>query len=168
MLFSVAVAEDPVALTLESHSVTVQATDDGPVERFAPALEVAPGDVIEWRLLATNTSDELLQSVVLDLPLPGQVAYLSGSARAGLGADAALLEVGAGSAEAGLLAHFSADGGATFHVPPLMRTVIEERDGQQIEVQEAIDPHEYTHARIVLPEFAAGNSFTFVVRTEVR
>lgn len=167
LLLGVATAQQPVTLELENWLVTTEATDDGPVERFQAALEAAPGDLVEWRLLAVNTGDELLTGVALTIPLLPQTRYLPGTAVFRYVAiDAAVADSNVPAEGADAL--FSSDGGQTFQLPPLTRTVIETRDGEQIEVVQIIDPSEYTHARVVVPTLEPGSRYTFSLRTEVR
>ncbi len=82
LLCAAAVAQgdpsDAVQLRLEMYLVTVE---DGQ-ETFTASITARPGQVVEYRILATNTSNEELQpgSVVVTVPVPGGARFLANSA----------------------------------------------------------------------------------------
>lgn len=145
-----------VKLTLNSVLV-VQESKNGQVsETFQPALAVKPGEVLEWRLEAENTTDRPLRQVALVIPIPKETAYLEGSASA--------LPWGG----ARILPQFSYDGGKTYGFPPLKRRVRSVENGQEVEREVEVRPAEYTHARWLLPELGPKAKVLLKLRTTVR
>lgn len=150
-------AQDPLWLELSSQRVLQTTNAKGEVvEVFEPAADVAPGDVLEWRLVARNRSDATLEDVALIVPIPAGTAYLPGSARA--------LELDGTTVEP----EFSFDGGAHFARPPLVKRVVVEKDGVKQEVEVEVEPEAYTHVRWLVPALAPGQSVTVQLRTRVR
>lgn len=151
-----ALAAEAVKLTLNSVRV-IQESKNGQVsETFQPALAVKPGDLVEWRLEAENTTLAPLRQVVLVIPIPKETRYLEGSALA--------LERG----NTRLLPLFSYDGGQTYGLPPLKRKVKVSENGQEVEKEVEVKPEEYTHARWVLPELAPKEKILLKLRTTVK
>ena len=123
---SAAAQENPGGLRIVAENLTAVA--EGRVaEEGADAPISRPGDVIEYRLSFTNTSEGPIRDVVFDDPLPSGLVYVDGSA---------------GAERQGVLVEFSIDGGASYTPNP------------EIEVEEAGEtlskpaPVElYTHVR---------------------
>lgn len=136
--------------------------------RYEPAIEVAPGDTIEWRLIASFAPDGAgARDLVLDLPLPSTVTLLLESVFVARYDEERLEPSDGDGLQHALL--FSADGGQVFASAPLTRVRVEERDGGPVEVLEEIAASEYTHVRAHLTgSLAAGESVVLVVRTLVR
>ena len=114
-------APEAVEVALTAFVVTEVVLDDGSVtEAFAEAEAVFPGQVIEYRLIATNRSAAVLPAGRLTLvgPVPEQTRYLGDSAMA-TSADVRL--------EASL-------DGETFAVPPLF-VVETDAEGREVEVE---------------------------------
>lgn len=151
-----ALAAEAVKLTLSSVRV-IQESKNGQVsETFQPALSVKPGDLVEWRLEAENTTEAPLRQVVLVIPIPKETRYLEGSALA--------LERG----NTRLLPLFSYDGGQTYGLPPLKRKIKVSENGKEAEKEVEVRPEEYTHARWVLPELAPKEKVLLKLRTTVK
>lgn len=156
LLPTLAQSAEPVKLTLTSVRVVQENKEGQPREIFQPALAVKPGDVLEWRLEAENTTERPLRQVVLVIPIPRETRYLEGSALA--------LERG----NTRLLPLFSYDGGQTYGLPPLKRKVKVNENGKELEKEVEVKPEEYTHARWVLPELAPKEKVLLKLRTIVR
>jgi len=125
---------DAVGVDLTAFVVTEVVDDDGTVsEVFTEAEAVFPGQVIEYRLIATNRSAGVIPAGRLTLvgPVPPETRYLAGSASPG-GPDWRL--------EASL-------DGETFAEPPLF---VMETDAEGREVAVEVDPGDYGALRWVL------------------
>ena len=123
-----------VSVELAAFVVSEQVGDDGTVtEAFTEAETVFAGQVIEYRLTATNRSGAVLPGGRLTLvgPVPVQTRYLPDSASA-TGPD--------GRLEASL-------DGDTFGEPPLLVTATD-ADGREVEVE--ADPGDYRALRWVV------------------
>ncbi|WP_457636840.1 hypothetical protein [Oceanithermus sp.] len=161
VFFSSAFAQNPVKLELTSYKVIVTVGEEAKrVEKLVPATEVAPGDVLEWRLRAVNTSDQALKDVAMVIPIPPQTYYQKGSA-------VALTLVIDGSKTV-VKPQFSFDGGKTFGFPPLFKEVKIKEDGKEVVKKVQVPPEEYTHARWVLPVMQPGETVEVFLRTVVR
>ena len=122
---------EPVVVVLDAFVVETVTNDDGEEEEtFVEATEARPGQVVEYRVTATNEGETTLPAgnVVVTGPVPEGTLYLADSA--------------AGEAEVSLT--FSADGGETFSAPPVMIMVTND-DGEEEEVEAA--PEQYTAVR---------------------
>ncbi|WP_456410866.1 hypothetical protein [Oceanithermus sp.] len=157
----VAVASSPVQLTLTSFKVVSTTNEQGEqVERFLPAVQVAPGDVIEWRLSALNTAEEALNAVELVIPIPPETYYLQGSA--------VPLVLKRGEREITVAPRFSFDGGKTYGIPPLYREVKEVVNGKEVIKKVLVPPEDYTHVRWLLEVMNPGEQVEVTLRTVVR
>jgi len=125
-------------------------------EVLEEALAVAPGDTLEWRLVAENRGKETLRQVALVIPIPKETFYLDGTATP--------LRLG----NATIRPEFSFDGGKTFGLPPLKKRVRVVENGKEVEKEVEVDPKEYTHARWVLPELKPGQKVEVRLRTMVK
>lgn len=75
--------QNPVTVTLESYIVSEVTLDDGSTEeRFTLGTQARPGQLIEYRLLAMNTSDESLPggNLMITGPVPEGTTYQANSA----------------------------------------------------------------------------------------
>ena len=63
-------AGEAAAGSLATRLVTLKVTDDGTGEQLTPAFSAQPGDLIEYRVLYGNLSDQRLDGVVVSHPLP--------------------------------------------------------------------------------------------------
>ena len=120
----------PIELHLSHARVTTELRDGKPTERLEDAAAARPGDILEYRVRATNTTDRAMNGLHVDLPIPSHTAYLDASATAQTGT-------------ATLLASYDRK---TFAAPPLKRKVL--RDGKTVE--ETVRANEYTTLRWVL------------------
>jgi len=156
-----AYAQSQVRLELSSYKVITTTDAEGHrVESFKPALNVAPGDVIEWRLRAINTSDKILQEVSLIIPIPAKTYYLKGSA--------STLVIERGDEKIIIKPEFSYDGGQTYGIPPLFKIVKEVVNGQEVTKKVPVAPEEYTHVRWVLKDMLPKEAVEVFLRTVVR
>ena len=144
---------EPVTVALNAFVVTEVTLDDGTVvEEFAEAEAVFPGQVIEYRLIATNRSEAVLPAGRLTLvgPVPEQTRYVADSATAS-GPDRRL--------EASL-------DGEVFAEPPLLVTETD-ADGREVEVE--VDPEDYRALRwVVLRPLQPGEELVLTYRVVVR
>jgi uncharacterized repeat protein (TIGR01451 family) len=134
ILFSLYVLaqNEPISVKLEAYIVSTITKEDGTTEeQFTEAKEARPGQVVEYRVVVTNVSDETLPSgnAIITGPIPATTAYIADSATPS--SESATLE-------------FSADGGQTFSAPPVMIKVKNDQ-GEEVEVEAA--PDQYTGAR---------------------
>lgn len=150
----VSVAQDePVKVTLEGYLVNVVTKEDGTQEEeFVEATEARPGQVVEYRVIVTNASDETLPASNASVigPVPATTTYMADSATA-TGAEA-LLE-------------FSADNKVSFAEKPLIEK--ENAEGEK-ELEEAL-PEEYTDTRwTILVPLEPQQILTFKYRVTVK
>jgi uncharacterized repeat protein (TIGR01451 family) len=145
---------EPVTVKLEAYIVSVVTKEDGTTEeQFAEAKEARPGQVVEYRVVVTNVSDETLpaSNAVITGPIPDTTIFIADSATPS--SDSARLE-------------FSADGGQTFSVPPVM---IKVKNDQGKEVEVAAMPEQYTAARwIILQALEPKQETIFKYRVTVK
>jgi|GEM_PF-161326 len=152
-------------LDLDAYRIDVVPMGDVLVEERSLALEVAPGDVLEWWLRATHGGAEALSGLALDLPIPSGTFFVADSVALWRLSDEGELDASDLPTFALLV---SADGGASFHAEPLLRRVSVVRDGVEVEVEEPVDPASYTHVRVVLDVLPADTTLVAVARTVVR
>lgn len=138
-------ADGPLTSEIQSFLITVN--DDGDEQRV-PATEAAPGDVIEYQLVYSNTSQQPLSGLIVTGPIPANTRYLEASARADVNAQLVV----------------SADDGVQFATEPLIDAA-RSTSGQE---QAVIPADAYTHLRW-LPEAAIqpGQVQTFSYRVQV-
>ena len=121
--------DNPIAIRLEIYVVSEVTQSDGTVEeRFAEATTARPGQVVEYRLFATNTGDTTLPAgtVVILGPVPDGTSYIENSTT---------------PTSERLITEFSFDG-ETFSEPPLIMGEGEDR--------RLIEPSEYQAVRWTL------------------
>lgn len=144
---------EPLNVSLEAYVVTVITKDDGTTEeQFKQASTARPGQVVEYRVVVVNTSNEIL---------PGGNAYITGPVPAST--DYIAETATPASDKAGL--EFSADGGQNFAEKPM---VMKKNDKGEEELVE-VNPEEYTDARWhLLQAIAPQETLTFSYRVTVR
>lgn len=121
--------DNPIAIRLEIYIVSEVTQSDGSVEeRFSEATTARPGQVIEYRLFATNTGDTTLPAgtVVILGPVPDGTTYIENSTT---------------PTSERLITEFTADG-ETYSEPPL---IVGEGDDRRL-----IEPSEYETVRWTL------------------
>lgn len=124
--------ENPISVRVEIYIVSMVTRDDGArEERFEPATQARPGQIIEYRLVVRNISRITQPAGVVQLfgPVPAGTTFVPFSATQ--------------SGET-RLTEFSADGGETF----AEANVFIEVDGDRA----IADPTEYTTVRWTLLE----------------
>lgn len=75
--------ENPITTRVEAYIVSQVTADDGSVtERFSESTTARPGQVVEYRVFATNTDETTLppESVSVLGPVPDSATYVDGSA----------------------------------------------------------------------------------------
>ena len=91
------------------------------------ANTIAPGDVVEYRLVFTNITGNPVNNIQFTDPLPEGMHYLQGTA----GADREDVDV-----------EFSLDGGTTYSERPMIEVVVDGRTEQR-----PASPEDYTNIR---------------------
>ena len=97
-------ADSNVTSRLEALQVSIDATGK---ESFAPAAQVKPGDLIEYRLVYDNTGKDPASQLAVNGPVPKGTAYVTGSASSPVKHEL----------------KFSYDGGKSWVTTPPLRTV---------------------------------------------
>lgn len=75
--------DNPVTVRIEAYIVSQVTAEDGNVtERFSESTTARPGQVVEYRVFATNTDETTLpaESVSVVGPVPDSSTYVDGSA----------------------------------------------------------------------------------------
>lgn len=156
LAFALAQSQDVVKLDLQAFRVLTVQDNGKTVEKFEIATDARPGQLIEYRLEAANTTDRQLRQVALVIPIPHSTAYQALSA--------APLRLG----QTLIAPQFSFDGGISYGVPPLKRMVRVMENGKEVEKEVEVKPEEYTHVRWVLPQLTAKENVMLKLRTVVR
>ena len=143
---------EPVTVVLDAFIVSTITNDDGEEEEtFTEAAEARPGQVVEYRVTATNEGETTLPAgnVVVTGPVPEGTTYIGDSA----------------TTESEVELTFSADEGQSFSAPPVMMTV-ENDDGEEEEVE--AEPGQYSAVRwSVMRALEPGDSLEFSYRVTV-
>lgn len=144
--------DEPVTVMLDAFVVSTTTNDDGEEEEtFTEATEARPGQVVEYRVMATNEGETTLPAgnVVVTGPVPEGTTYIGDSA----------------TTESQVSLTFSADEGQTFSAPPVMITVTND-DGEEEEVEAA--PEQYSAVRWTVERaLEPGESLEFSYRVTV-
>lgn len=125
-------------LVSEMKAFVVTTQDDG-TETLQEASSVEPGQLIEYQMQYRNNGDDPLSGLAVTGPVPGGTQYVGGTA----------------ASETAHVFEASIDGGSSWHIEPLVRTVIQP-DGT--EKQEVVAPEEYTHVRWLAAEPLASDA----------
>jgi uncharacterized repeat protein (TIGR01451 family) len=137
-------------LKLESFLVITETKDGKTTERFQAASSAEPGQILEYRVTASNNTEGPVSSLNIELPIPKSTKYLEGSATNT--PTVATLQA-------------SADNKRSFGAIPLKRKVI--KDGKTVE--ELVNPNDYTNLRWVLKApLQAKANFVFKARVKVK
>ncbi len=107
--------------------VTVIAEDGTETKALVPADKVVPGDVVVYTITAKNVSDQPVESIVINDPIPVHMTYVIGSVTNG---DTEIT--------------FSVDGGETF--APASELEVTDESGSP----RAVEAKDYTHIRWTL------------------
>ena len=145
--FGVASASTNLAGSLEAYRVVVN--DEG-VEKFLPADNARPKDVIEYRLIYTNTGDQPIQQILITDPVPIGTQLLNPSARH---PEAARVE-------------YSIDGGKSFQPwPILVKKTTENGEEKLVEATPDMVTHiRWTLTKAIQPE----GGITLTYRTVIK
>lgn len=145
--FGLALASANLTGTLEAYRVVI--TDEG-VEEFLPADNAHPTDVIEYRLVYSNTGDQPIQNVLITDPIP-------------LGTK--LVHPSASKPTTGRV-EFSIDGGKSFKPwPILIKTKTPAGDEKTVEAT----PDMVTHIRWTLDDaIEPDGGITLTYRTVIK
>lgn len=155
LAFGLAQTRNAISLDLQAFRVLSVQENGKSVEKLEAALEATPGQLIEYRLEAKNTSNAALRQVALVIPIPRTTAYQALSA--------APLRFG----QSLVAPQFSLDG-RNFAFPPLKRKVKVLENGKEVEREVEVKAEEYTHARWVLPQMATQENVVLSLRAMVR
>lgn len=138
---------NPIEYQIETYIVSQITTDSGDTqEKFSPATSARPGQVVEYRIIATNTGDTTLPAgiVVITGPIPKGTSYIEGSAT---------------PTSERVFTEFTADG-ATYSEPPIFTGSGESRI--------LVAPEEYSAVRWTLQiPLEPGQQETFIYRVTV-
>lgn len=161
-------ASPTIALDLTVVQVVSDVDAEGrPVERFETALDVAPGSVLEYRLVAQVLGIGEVRGLVLDLPIAEGTTYVAQTLT--LLAAAEAFDPTSWSPSA--LEHqrvFRRDEMASYAPEPLMETVTVIVDGKEVEEMQPLPLSAYRHARVVIEVVEAGRTVVMTLRTRVR
>ena len=143
-------AENDVDIVMEAYIVTMQENEDGDmVEVFEAANEAQPGDLVEYRILLANDSDDVLEDVGALGPVPANTMFVADSE----------------TQAAAYQTEFSIDGGASYSPAPTL-TVTNDA-GEEEEVM--AEPEEFNSVRWTLLEpLDPQDSHSFSYRVTVR
>lgn len=142
-----AVAKGDLTGHIEAFRVVL--TEEGE-EEFVPADEANPNDVIEYRLIYKNTSEEPVKSILITDPVPAGTQYIVASAT----------DPDGGRVE------FSIDKGRSYHAWPIKIRTTTSNGAEK--VTEAT-PDMVTHIRWVIAEpLETDRVITVSYRTKVR
>lgn len=123
--FASAQGDNPISIRIEAYIVSQVTADDGTTEeRFTESQTARPGQVVEYRVFATNQDATTLPAGTVSVvgPVPESSSYVDGSAT---------------PTSARVFTEFSADG-ETFSQPPVL------------EGDTTVDPADYSTVRWTL------------------
>ncbi len=139
---------NPITFRSEIYIVSeVTASDGSKEERFSAATSAIPGQVVEFRIIATNGGETTLPAGRVQIygPVDAGMAYIGNSATP--------------SAENRLLTEFSVDG-TEFSEPPVL---VDDTDGRRV-----AEPGEFTMIRwTLLTPMEPGQEVTLVYRVVI-
>jgi uncharacterized repeat protein (TIGR01451 family) len=139
--------ESPIKLKCISEKVVIEKAADGTeTEKLVPTDQVLPGDIVQYRLICTNSGTEPAGNVKIGNPVPDNTRYIEGSASTD-----------------GMKLLFSADGGKTF-VPYADLTVEDGTVGKRPAKAEEITHVQWILIKPLLPEGV--KEVTYRVRLE--
>lgn len=140
-------ADQPLQSSMKAYVITADKTGK---DVATPAAEVAPGQVVEYRLTYKNISEKPLSGISVTGPIPNSTTYMAKTAAAAAQADFVV----------------SIDGGKNYEAEPVKRVVTDEK-GKKVE--KIIPPSEYSHVRWNLKQpLKAGESQIFSYRSIVK
>ncbi|HEU4928881.1 MAG TPA: hypothetical protein VFU38_03555 [Candidatus Krumholzibacteria bacterium] len=146
LITSLAVADNPVTGSIEAVKVVVGESGE---EKFLPANEARPQDVIEYRLKYANRGEEVVSKLSITDPVPAGACYVAKTVRAPKSATV----------------KFSVDGAKTFHAWPVR---VKQTDAKGKEVWVDATPDMITHIRWTLSgDLAPKDEISFSYRAEV-
>jgi hypothetical protein len=151
-----ALAQAPMVLDLLAYKVTQVEEAGKQVEKFQLALGGKPGEVLEYRLEASNVTEKELRQLELVIPIPRETSYQNQSAQPLMLGDLSIRP------------EFSFDGGARYGFPPLKKKVKVIENGKEVDKEVEVKPEEYTHARWVLPVLSPKQKQQLKLRVAVR
>ncbi len=145
-------ASSPLKLVLSQFLVQTITKDGKTQEALVTSpKETTPGNVLEQQLQVSNTGSAALTNVRLQLPVPKGTTYMSQT-----------------GAPQGATTEFSFDGGKTYGVPPLKRTVTKVENGKSVTKEVTVSPTEYTNVRWTLPTFGGAQALKLNLRVKVQ
>jgi len=144
--FALAEKKEKLLLKTEGYLVKVVVGEDGKKKEVLQPLpeKVYPGDIIEYKITATNVSNEDLKNVIIGAKIPKGTVYVPGSATD--------------------TPEFSIDGGKTFSKEPVKYYVIE--NGKKVE--KIATPDMYTNIRWKIEILKPSESKEFRYRVQVK
>lgn len=158
LLLGLALAQSlgSMRLDLQAFRVLKVQENNKLVEKYETAVDARPGQLIEYRLEANNPTGKPIEQVSLVIPIPQSMTYQALSAEP--------LKVG----DYKVIPQFSFDGGHTFGLLPLKRTVREVQNGKEVLKEVEVKAEEFTHVRWVLPRLEIQQNVALKLRAVVR
>lgn len=145
-----AFAEDPLSLRTEGYLVRSEMKDGKQVERLvALPEEVAPGEVINYRITGGNTSMKPLKDIAVVGAVPKGTEYMDKSAETPAGGSVL----------------FSYDDGKNYGKQPLKEKV-KGADGKMHERE--VPAGRYTNVKFVVGTLGAGKEFSYNYKVQVK
>jgi uncharacterized repeat protein (TIGR01451 family) len=156
--WSLALAQDnPVEVTLEGYLVNTITKEDGTTEEeFVAASEARPGQVVEYRVIVTNVSNETLpaSNALITGPIPATTAYIADSAEL-----ASVLLSSSANSDSSFSVTCRSTTSSTDSTTTSTVTCFSDEDGQA--VNSGIGIEELTLSQIAMLEFSSDNGATF-------
>lgn len=150
---ALAQAQSPLRLLLTQELVTAVTENGKATEKLTPAPKtVQPGDTLTQQLAASNVGKATLRNAVLGVPVPRGTVYLGGATPTG----------------ARWTTQFSRDGGKTFAVAPLKKTIAVTENGKTIQKEVVVPPSEYTNVRWVVASLQPNETLKLGFRVKVQ
>ncbi len=121
-------------------------------EQLIPSPKsIFPGDILSQVVVARNVSKNIIKNAVVNLPVPKNTVYMAPESNM----DVARTE-------------YSIDGGKTYAIAPLKKTVTVMENGKSVKKEIEVKPNEYTNVRWVISTIAANQSLKVGYRIQVK
>ncbi|GAB5559201.1 MAG: hypothetical protein SynsKO_08480 [Synoicihabitans sp.] len=137
---------NPLKSEMKAYRVVTDAEGE---ETLVATDNVEPGETVEYVMTYSNVSDQTLNQIRVQGPVPPEMVYVADSA----------------SKPAGVLVEYSVDGGQTFSVPPV-KYQKQLEDGTIVEA--VATPDLYNLVRWTISSLSGSDSATLRYRVSVR
>lgn len=150
---ALAQTQAPLRLLLTQDLVTEVTENGKATEKLTPAPKaVRPGDTLTQQLTASNVGRAALRGAVLGIPVPRGTVYLGGAT----------------PTNGRWTTQFSRDGGKTFAVAPLKKTIAVTENGKTTQKEVVVPPSEYTNVRWVVSAVQPNETLKLGFRVKVQ